>query len=69
MKTIFLQEFLRGFMDQMHEELMEPALMASTSSDDGQSDDEDELESVSEAESNPNVDAKSLQSDEQGEVI
>ena len=49
-------------MDQMHEELMEPASMSS----DAMSEDDD-LESVSEAESNPNEDAKSYMSEEQGE--
>jgi hypothetical protein len=54
-------------MDQMHEELMEPA-PSSSSSEAGHNEDDD-LESVSEAESNPNEDAKSYQSvEEQGEV-
>lgn len=54
-------------MDQMHEELMEPAV-SSSSSEAGHNEDDD-LESVSEAESNPNEDAKSYQSvEEQGEV-
>lgn len=52
------QEFLRCFMDQMHEELMEPT--AEIQSED------DDLESVSEAESN-GEDTKSYQSEEQGE--
>ena len=49
-------------MDQMHEELMEPSVAANLA--DLPSDD-DELESVSEAESNEDI--KSLQSEEQGE--
>ena len=49
-------------MDQMHEELMEPSVapnLGEIPSDD------DELESVSEAESNEDI--KSLPSEEQGE--
>ena len=54
-------------MDQMHEELMEPATF-SASSEAGHNEDDD-LESVSEAESNTNEDAKSYQSvEEPGEV-
>jgi len=52
-----LQEFLRCFLDQMHEELMEPTHDVVRA-------DEEELESVSEVESN-NDDAKSYNSDEQ----
>jgi hypothetical protein len=49
-------------MDQMHEELMEPASVSSEAPNE-----DDDLESVSEAESNPNEDAKSYMSEEQGE--
>jgi len=56
-KTSYLQEFLRCFLDQMHEELMEPTHDVVRA-------DEEELESVSEVESN-NDDAKSYNSDEQ----